>query len=246
MPRLTTLLRISAQILWAALTACHRETPPAPSAMPSVSAPAVVANTQAQSDSINKAIQDSVEALQAARRREVRIVADPKPAWFEATRELDLSGDGKADRLVVRAVGTRSDSLSIRLAVIIENDTLLLDHWKSDYELMDPPFPRDTVRAVVDGYIRGRLTAAIAGVEVSIEPITKEILESNAGDECEGGLAACLRTRWGLSLINGKDAAAEVLKGPVPLISFGYGYETSKTVAYVAVLRRFVGISECC
>jgi hypothetical protein len=170
--------------------------------------------------------------------------------WFTAARGLDVTGDGIPDEVQIRATGTRSDSLKIELFAVVDGTPTPLATWRSDYELVDPPFPRDTAPAVVDTFIRTRLTGILADIDVSIERVTVEDLAENPGDSCEEDDAVtCLKRQWGVSSLGGRsveDIAKEVAANPVPQITFGYGYETVTTVAWVAPIKRFVGISSCC
>ena len=57
----------------------------------------------------------------------------PTADWYHAARALDLTGDGVADSVVLRAAGPSPDSLEITLSIRMDGRTAHQELWRSDY-----------------------------------------------------------------------------------------------------------------
>lgn len=170
---------------------------------------------------------------------------DTSRIWFQEIRTLDLTGEGRPDQLVLRAKGNRGDSLVIRLLAVVARDTFALEDWRSDYELVDPPFPMDTAQGVIDAYVRKHLRITIDSAYT--ERARLELSDLTGPDDgCGEGSDGCV-----LQYLNGDTATYLALRKefqtfrPVRL-SYNYGYESSIEVAWSPKLRRFVVVFACC
>src|SRR5688572_10443643 len=59
----------------------------------------------------------------------------PAPLWYRRARAVDLTGDGRADSVRLEASGTRPDSLSITLTLLVDGEEKHREQWGSSYEL---------------------------------------------------------------------------------------------------------------
>jgi len=151
---------------------------------------------------------------------------DPAPdalgaPWFQQVREIDLTGDGKPDTVVIRAEGRSSDSLRVTLTFIVDGKERWRERWSSDYMLIDPPsFPDgETSR---DTYVREGLLRTLRGVSVEPFDATNYALMADPVD----------------SMI--------VRQPPREEITLGYGYETSLGLAWDAGSKSFRNLWACC
>ncbi len=127
---------------------------------------------------------DSAETVPAPR------AAQPAaPVWHESSRVLDVTGDGIADTLSLRASGTVPESLAVALTFTANGREVFRQAWGSDYELVDPPFPRNTPREVVERFLRARFDTVLARIRLS--PLRASSLDSawtTVGDQhCQVG-----------------------------------------------------------
>ena len=88
------------------------------------------------------------------------------PVWHEGSRVLDVTGDGVGDTVSVRAYGTVPESLAVALTFTANGREVFRQVWGSDYELIDPPFPRPATREVVERFLHARFDSVIAGISV--------------------------------------------------------------------------------
>lgn len=194
-------------------------------------------------------------------------------AWYERSRLLDVTGDGVADTLSLRAIGTRTDSLAIALTFVSKGREVFRQEWGSSYELVDPPFPDSSSPAVVESFLRARLDTVLARIRV--RPFDASSLEkpwTQTEPECaEADIRSCIawevrtagiawdrvhRDSVGVVLQRLYQApydTAEVLAIAEDLrrntrteVFLTYGYETAMVVAWSDRARRFVTLSACC
>jgi hypothetical protein len=193
--------------------------------------------TQAQADS-------EANARSEAYRRAWGAV-DTSNLWFEHSRQLDLTGDGTPDQLILRARGTRPDSLIVRLLAVVDGKSITLDAWASEYELIEPPFPRDTVPSVVGEYLRASFRETVDSARLQLDSLTPQYFDER-GSDCGLDFPGCLRAALGSDSGRINEFQGQLTGRKFHLLSYNYGYETSITVFWFAPLKRFLGIYECC
>lgn len=151
-------------------------------------------------------------------------VTAPAP-WYQRTRALDLTGDGRPDSVRLEAHGAHPDgldSLAIILTLVVDGAEKHREDWGSSYELalLDP-----AVRAGPQAgeILRAKLDTVLASVVVDRldAPSTRLMAEDSS-------VLASLQTR------------------PTHRISFSYGYETTTRLVWDAPRERFVGLWSCC
>ena len=145
----------------------------------------------------------------------------PTP-WYDRARRLDLTGDGQADSIRLRASGTRTDSLQIALSLVVAGEEKLREQWGSSYELaLEDSASRRSPRA--DTVLRAKLDSVLASVVV--EPLDAPGARLMAEDSA---ILVALEPR------------------PTRRISFSYGYESTTRLVWDAPRRRFVRLWSCC
>lgn len=194
--------------------------------------------------------------------------------WYERSRLLDVTGDGVADTLSLRAVGTRTDSLAIALTFVSKGREVFRQEWGSSYELVDPPFPDSSPPAVVESFLRARLDTVLARIRV--HPFDASSLEKPWTDtepECMNDIRSCIawelrdrtvRVDWdsvhrdsiGVALERLNRApydTAEVLaiaedmrRNTHTEVVLSFGYETTMVVGWSDRAQRFFTLSACC
>ena len=196
-------------------------------------------------------------------------------AWYERSRLLDVTGDGVADTLSLRAVGTRADSLAIALTFVSKGREVFRQEWGSSYELVDPPFPDSSPPTVVESFLRARLDSVLARIRVRpFDPSSLEKPWTRTEPECaEADMRSCiawqLRDRnagiaWDTVHRDSIEVAlqrlhrtpydtAEVLaiaedmrRNTRTEVFLSYGYETAMVVAWSERAQRFYTLSACC
>ena len=142
--------------------------------------------------------------------------------WYDRTRALDLTSDGRADSIRLVASGTRPDSLSIALSFIVGGEQKHVERWGSSYELT---LVDSAVRVSprVDTLLRAKLDSVLASVVV-------QRLDAP-----------------GVQLM-AEDSAAFTALNPRPThrISFAYGYESTTRLVWDSAQQRFVRLWSCC
>jgi hypothetical protein len=144
------------------------------------------------------------------------------PPWYDRTRMLDLTGDGQADSVRLRATGDRTDSLRITLLLVVAGDEKHREEWGSSYELaLVDSASRGSPR--VDTVLRAELDSVLASVVVQRmdAPGARLMAEDSA-------VLAALEPR------------------PTQRISFSYGYESTTRLVWDAPRQRFVRLWSCC
>ena len=196
-------------------------------------------------DSATRAPADTGAEARVAAIRAAWAKVDTSKIWYARDRRLDLTGDGVADHFAVVAKGARSDSLIVRIFAVVGRDTFLLEGFYGDYLLVDPPFPQDTARPVVDAYVRSSLAETVDSARVTIDSLTPQYFDER-GSDCGLDFPGCLREALGEDSARIGEFEERLTKGTFRLLSYNYGYESSITVFWFAPLKRFLGIYECC
>jgi hypothetical protein len=143
-------------------------------------------------------------------------------AWYRRERTLDLTGDGRADRARLMAVGTHPDSLRLTLSLLVNGEERYRVAWGSSYELaLIDPVAR--LRSGADAVLRAALDSVLASVAVQRldAPGVRLMAEDSA-------------------------LLAELEPRPTWRVSFSYGYETTVRLAWDAPRGRFVPLWSCC
>lgn len=145
----------------------------------------------------------------------------PAP-WYDRTRALDLTGDGRVDSVRLQATGERPDSLRISLVLLVAGEEEHREEWGSSYELaLVDSAHRSSPR--VDSVLRAKLDSVLTSFVV--EPLdargTRLMTEDSA---ILSGLAP----------------------RPTHRISFSYGYESTTRLVWDAPRKRFVRLWSCC
>ena len=142
--------------------------------------------------------------------------------WYDRVRMLDLTGDGQADSIRLRATGARPDSLQIVLTLLVAGEERLREEWGSSYELaLEDSASRRSPRA--DTVLRAKLDSVLASVVV--EPLDAPGARPMAEDSA---------------------ILAALEPPPTRRISFSYGYESTARLVWDAPRRRFVRLWSCC
>ena len=142
--------------------------------------------------------------------------------WYDETRALDLTGDGRIDSVRLVATGERPDSLQISLLLLVAGEEKLREEWGSSYELALVDSASRTIPRV-DTVLRARLDSVLASVDV--EPLDASGARLMAEDSA---ILSALEPR------------------PNHRISFSYGYESTARLVWDAPRKRFVRLWSCC
>lgn len=150
-------------------------------------------------------------------------VAAVAPApWSQRVRTLDLTNDGRADRVLLVAEGTRPDSLQITLSLLVDGEVTYREEWGSSYELALVDSTA-RLRPHADTILRAALDSVVASVVV--HPLDAPNVRLMAEDSA---ILAKLEPR------------------PTHRVSFSYGYETTVRLVWDAPRGRFVRLWSCC
>lgn len=191
-------------------------------------------------------------------------VPDTVP-WFSAAREVDLTGDGKPDTLVLRALGPAADSLAVALIAVIDGDSIAIDQWASSYELVDPPdsvVASETARAA---YLRSAFTTTLTRAQVrsfSDSTLDREWIPRSAGYGCMDDPHECLMqelrrelrdSTWrGDAAVAPFDTAraraivSELRSSARAALRYSYGFESTVIKIWSPLSRRFYLLHACC
>jgi hypothetical protein len=170
---------------------------------------------------------------------------DTSTVWFERARRLDLTADGRQDALVIRAKGRRGDSLVIRLMAVVERDTFQLAGWYSDYELVDPPFPRTALQVVIDAHVRNKLISTLTEALVLPERLSVEYFEGR-GSSCGEALDRCLANALAADSTQYPRFREALRRDTLWVLTYDYGYESGEMAIWFPPIRRFLSIYGCC
>jgi hypothetical protein len=170
---------------------------------------------------------------------------DTSTTWFERMRRLDLTADGRADRLVILAKGKRGDSLVIRLFAVVESDTFQLAGWYSNYELVDPPFPRSAPLGVIDSYVRDKLNRTLTNAIVQPELLSAGYFDGN-GSSCGEAIDHCLARALEVDSTRYPNHRESLLRDTLSVLTYNYGYESGEMAIWFPPVRRFLRVYGCC
>ena len=148
-------------------------------------------------------------------------ITSPGP-WYQRTRSLDVTGDGKADSVRLVALGTRPDSLRVALSLVVDGQEKHREAWGTSYELaLLDSAARGS--ADLDSVVRAKLDSVLASV--AMERLDAPGVRLMAEDT---------------AVLAGLDAR------PTHRVSFSYGYETTVRLVWDAPRERFVRLWSCC
>jgi hypothetical protein len=189
---------------------------------------------------------------------------DSVPIAIDHERAVDLTGDGRAERVVVRARGTRYDSLQVHTAIVDSTGRELYVHdWISlrYFQYSTPEQRSDTgdqreverqlARLVSDAALRAVRGVDPRGrlVDVDTNAIRYHLAETALAERRDPSLAAgqpplaeTEPARVPTSLVT--RTAAE-LKGQ-PSFTYFAGGEETYTIRWSPSLKRFVRVAACC
>lgn len=188
--------------------------------------------------------------------------------FFEDERRVDLLGDSSPERVAVHAIGTRSDSLRVRLAIYSAADSLLyLDAWDSSfyfrYDLIEGKADT-TVQRIVRGHLTELLrdgafapppfpdgTAQPTGRMPDPEAVRYHIAEyswrSSSGVPDTVPLPPEANDAIGQYVVPESDVAVLIVElARRPSFTYYAGGEVTYTVAWSDRERRFIRTQSCC
>jgi hypothetical protein len=143
-------------------------------------------------------------------------------AWYDRTRTIDLSGDGRPDRVRLEAVGSLPESLRVILTIHVDGEEKLREAWTSADELAHLDLPARSP-GEVESTVRTRLDRVL-------ESVTPHRLGAP-----------------GLRLMaEDSTALAGLAPRPTDGVVFSYGFETTVRLAWDAPGRRYVRLFTCC
>lgn len=151
-------------------------------------------------------------------------VTAPAP-WYRRAAALDLTGDGRADSVLLEAHGGRAaslDSLDIILTLVVDGVEKHREEWGSSYEL-----------ALLDSAVR-------------VGPRAGEILRAKLDTVLASVALQRLDSPSVRLMAEDSSALASLQTRPTHLISFSYGYETRVRLVWDARRERFVRLWSCC
>jgi len=156
---------------------------------------------------------------------------------------LDVTGDGRPDALVIRAKGTKAESLAVRLLVVVNGKEVGLDAWYSDYDLIEPPFSRDTTEEVLAAYLRPKYERVLERITTSKEMVSASGLSETGNFNSDS--AAFFTTALAVDSVSAM-RFLHSLPRKFTAINYSFGYETTATAVWVPEAKRFLLSYACC
>jgi hypothetical protein len=189
---------------------------------------------------------------------------EAKP-WFSDEREIDLTGDGRADTARLEAVGPTVDSLKIVFTIRSGGNTVYRNSWNSEYALS--AISEEGSRAIQrpDSALRVQLRAFLR--KLKIESLDRRELQQSwlhKTDDCSEDPRNCIALELlddstkkagfttGRSLVPLFDTVAvyqivgDMLAHSVPVVAYSYGSESEARIAWTSAKHRFFTLYECC
>lgn len=171
----------------------------------------------------------------------VPLVAPAQSVWYEKATERDLTGDGRPETLLLRALGSAPDSLIIRFTIEGTGGTLYRAQWLSSWYFFYYPEPLDSIpRETVERTVRRHLEEFLSPDkfrrvrdEPGLTPEERELGDAYALDYYAGRARA-------------DSILQEMLDRNVPTFTYFSGYELIRTIAWSPSKGRFYVILECC
>jgi hypothetical protein len=183
---------------------------------------------------------------------------EAQPTFYDRSRLLDLTSDGRTDTLRLVAQ-VRSDSrLQIHLVAVTEAGRDTLAGWDSGYELIDPPDDAKEPGPGRDAYLRSqfdRILAEAAIVPFSDSTLSRPWIQPEYEEDCESDVHHCIvRQLRRYAEMHGQKSDSTMERAVVDDINrnathgllYHYGYETVTQVVWSRVARRFLVVSSCC
>jgi hypothetical protein len=186
--------------------------------------------------------------------------------WYQQSRELDVTGDGRPDTLLLQAFGRVVDSLAITFSVITSGDTVLVDDWASDYQLVDPPHEAVAIGPGRDAYVRRSLDNTLARVDVApfsdstlSRPWIPRTRDYMCGDDANNCIVGEVRADlapngWTPDQIRiapfdtarARAIVDDIRRTAVKSMTLAYGYETVNTYVWSPLAKKFYTVAACC
>ena len=152
--------------------------------------------------------------------------------WYERFVERDVTDDGRADTLLLRAYGTRGDSLRMLFVIVTEGREVFRATWLSGSDLIGAPLPPNPPRAVVDSYMRSTLDGFFN--HLTLAPLDTSSTWGLGSTDCREGPAEC------------RAIEADIRRNTKYQLHVAYGYEANETIAWSTRAHRFFIIGGCC
>lgn len=193
-------------------------------------------------------------------------VTDWTAVWYQKSRELDVTGDGRPDTLLLQAFGRVVDSMAITFSVITSGDTVLVDDWESDYQLIDPPTEAIAIGPGRDAYVRRALDSTLARVQIAAfndstlsRPWIPRTPDYLCGDDANNCIVGEVRTElapkgWTADRIRiapfdtarARAIVDDIRRTAVKSMTLAYGYETVNTYVWSQLAKKFYTVAACC
>ena len=183
--------------------------------------------------------------------------------YYRRLRALDVTGNGRSDTLMLVALGTVPESLTVEFSVISDGDTVGVATWRGNSILMGdfdlPPEARDE-------YVRAALTRTLTGVRV--QPFADSSLGNpwprlrGAEEWAEDAQTSFLddfRLKHGpagadwralqdapLDTARARAIMTDIHRSARSVFVISYGYETMESYAWSPLARRFYVLDSCC
>lgn len=205
------------------------------------------------SDSAAVVVEDSVALI------------DGTAGWYDRRRVLDATGDGVPDTLQLIARGPTADSLVVLLIVRRQGDSSIVAAWRSDYDFVDPPDELRVPGPTRDSTIRARYDRVLRDAAVesfSDSTLTRPWVVPEVFFDCEGNAQHCvmldalarahpavrLDSLAGLPFdtVEARRVVADLSTRNLVTLTFSCGYESTESVVWSPVIRRFITVFACC
>jgi hypothetical protein len=189
-----------------------------------------------------------------------------RTVWYQKSRELDVTGDGRSDTLLLQAFGRVVDSVAIVFSVITSGDTVLVDDWESNYQLIDPPTEAVAIGPGRDAYVRRSLDSTLARVYIAAfsdstlnRPWIPRPSSYMCGDDANNCIVGEVRTDlapkgWTADQIRlapfdtarARAIVDDIQRTAVRSMTLAYGYETTNTYVWSPLAKKFYMVEACC
>jgi len=183
--------------------------------------------------------------------------------YYRRLRELDVTGDGRVDSLMLVAVGSAPESLRVEFSVITGGDTVGVVGWSGKGILMgDFDMPPEAH----EEYVRAELTRTLTGVFV--QPFSDSSLGNpwprvrgpdEWAEDAQTSFLSDFRYQHGpagldwralrdapLDTAMARAIMMDIHRSARSVFLIRYGYETMESFAWSPLVRRFYAVDSCC